>query len=324
MSKITISEIESLASNADLQVTPNGTGIFEVAGNGDDGTLQLNSASNSNSVKIKSPNDAAGQSYTMILPASNITADQFLQVGTVTGSGATAVGQLQQTAITPQDGTQLSASNVTSGTLSAERIGDLPASAGFGLKLISKATVTEDDTIDAITFTNFDDGGMYHIVLKNFIARLISTKDYATSYSSGITHTLRCYFLDSDGKPDRDIHTADTHDSSSYQYSSLYGGTNRSYVEFGSMANSAMSVNNNNVYRPEGVYGGIIELYSKAEYGYMTALGWGDEHRSIGVAGFDTDVPTKRIHGITFIPSTTGGFFFGKGTEILLYKYVEA
>ena len=35
-----------------------------------------------------------GQSYTLIFPTGNVTADRFLKVSSVSGSGATGVGQL--------------------------------------------------------------------------------------------------------------------------------------------------------------------------------------------------------------------------------------
>ena len=321
MSKIKINEIESLASNADLQVTPTGTGIFEVAGDGDDGTLQLNSASNSNSVKIKSPNDAAGQSYTMTLPASNLTADQFLQVGTVTGSGATAVGQLQQATITPQDGTQLSASNVISGTLPPDRVGDLPATAGFGLKLISKATVTQDDTVQAIQFTNFDDGGLYRIITKNLLIKLISTKDYNTYYSGGAQHTVRGYFLDANGLPQNGIEWVE---SSSTYTPGPYGWSNSSYVDIAETLNSNINVGGNYIYNPIHASFSEIELYSKAEYGYMRCVGWANQNRTISASSFNSSYNTRRIHGLQINASGAGDFYYGAGTEFLCYKYVES
>ena len=321
MSKIKINEIESYASNADLQVTPNGTGIFEVAGDGDDGTLQLDSASETNNVKIKSPNDTAGQSYTMILPENDITADKFLQVGTVTGSGATAVGQLQQATITPQDGTQLSASNVTSGTLPPDRVGDLPASAGFGLKLISKATVTQDDTVQAISFTNFDDGGLYRIMMKNVLIKLISSKDYATYYSSGQTHGITAFFLDANGLSQTNIQYGYYASSST---PNLYGNTNSSSVVVGSTQNTAVTVNSVNIYNPIHTFFNEIELYSKAQYGYMRCRGWSSQYKQLSCSSFNTAYPSKRIHGIQFNCSGSADFYYGQGSEILLYKYVES
>ena len=89
-------EITTSTSNGDIVFTPDGTGIVKIKGAGStDGTIQLNCSAQSHGVKIKSPAHSAGQSYTMILPDNQIAADKFLKVKSITGSGATAVGQLE-------------------------------------------------------------------------------------------------------------------------------------------------------------------------------------------------------------------------------------
>ena len=88
-------EVNTSTTNGNIKVTPNGTGLFEVKGNTNDGTLQLNCNQNSHGVKIKSPAHSAGQSYTLILPDNQIAADKVLKVKSISGSGATAVGQLE-------------------------------------------------------------------------------------------------------------------------------------------------------------------------------------------------------------------------------------
>ena len=88
-------EINTTTTNGNIKVTPNGTGLFEIKGNTNDGTLQLNCNANSHGVKIKSPAHSAGQSYTLILPDNQIAADKILKVKSISGSGATAVGQLE-------------------------------------------------------------------------------------------------------------------------------------------------------------------------------------------------------------------------------------
>jgi|TARA_R100001460_G_scaffold11736_2_gene27190 hypothetical protein len=88
-------EINTSTTNGNIKVTPNGTGLFEIKGNTNDGTLQLNCNANSHGVKIKSPAHSAGQSYTLILPDNQIAADKVLKVKSISGSGATAVGQLE-------------------------------------------------------------------------------------------------------------------------------------------------------------------------------------------------------------------------------------
>ena len=75
----------STSSAAGLQIKGDGT---------TDGTLQLNCSQNSHGVKIASPAHSAGQSYTLTLPTGNVTADKFLKVASVSGSGPTGLGQL--------------------------------------------------------------------------------------------------------------------------------------------------------------------------------------------------------------------------------------
>jgi len=75
----------STSSSAGLQIKgDNTTG----------GTLQLNCEQNSHGIKLRSPAHSAGQSYTLTFPTGNVTADRFLKVASVSGSGATGVGQL--------------------------------------------------------------------------------------------------------------------------------------------------------------------------------------------------------------------------------------
>ena len=81
-------------SNRDLDLYPNGTGAVEVGGNTNPGTLILNCESNSHGIKLQSPAHSAGQSYTLKFPTGNVTADRFLKVASITGSGTTGVGQL--------------------------------------------------------------------------------------------------------------------------------------------------------------------------------------------------------------------------------------
>ena len=75
----------STSSAAGLQIKGDGT---------TDGTLQLNCSQNSHGIKLASPAHSAGQSYTLKFPTGNVTADKFLKVASVSGSGTTGIGQL--------------------------------------------------------------------------------------------------------------------------------------------------------------------------------------------------------------------------------------
>ena len=81
-------------ANGAITATPNGTGEVVVGGNTNPGTLVLNCEANSHGIKLQSPAHSANQSYTLKFPTGNVTADRFLKVASVTGSGTTGVGQL--------------------------------------------------------------------------------------------------------------------------------------------------------------------------------------------------------------------------------------
>ena len=76
----------STSSSAGLSIKGDGT---------TDGTLQLNCSQNSHGVKIASPAHSAGQSYTLTLPTGNLTAGNVLKINSISGSGTTAIGQLE-------------------------------------------------------------------------------------------------------------------------------------------------------------------------------------------------------------------------------------
>ena len=81
-------------ANGAITATPNGTGEVVVGGNTNPGTLVLNCESNSHGIKLQSPAHSSGQSYTLKFPTGNVTADRFLKVASVSGSGTTGIGQL--------------------------------------------------------------------------------------------------------------------------------------------------------------------------------------------------------------------------------------
>jgi len=75
----------STSSAAGLQIKGDGT---------TDGTLQLNCSQNSHGIKFASPAHSSSQSYTLKFPTGNVTANKFLKVASVSGSGTSGVGQL--------------------------------------------------------------------------------------------------------------------------------------------------------------------------------------------------------------------------------------
>ncbi len=92
--RIDLNTISSTDTDGDIVLDPNGTGEVVVGGNTNPGTLVLNCESNSHGIKLQSPAHSSGQSYTLKFPTGNVTADRFLKVASVSGSGTTGVGQL--------------------------------------------------------------------------------------------------------------------------------------------------------------------------------------------------------------------------------------
>lgn len=87
-SAITKGKLNLISDSSSAGLTVKGDGSSE------NGTIQLNCSQNSHGVKVSSPAHSSGQSYEMILPTTNITAGKFLKVDSVSGSGATGIGQL--------------------------------------------------------------------------------------------------------------------------------------------------------------------------------------------------------------------------------------
>ena len=82
-------------SNINLTLGPKGTGyLIAKSGGTNPGSIQLNCENNTHGIQLMSPAHSAGQSYTIKFPTSNITAGTFLKVDSISGSGATATGQL--------------------------------------------------------------------------------------------------------------------------------------------------------------------------------------------------------------------------------------
>ena len=81
-------------TNVDLDLLAKGTGLVTVRGNNNPASIRLNCESNSHGIKLTSPAHSANQSYELKFPTGNVTADKFLKVASVSGSGTTGVGQL--------------------------------------------------------------------------------------------------------------------------------------------------------------------------------------------------------------------------------------
>ena len=177
MSKIKVDEIESSSSN--VKLSPKGTGLVKVKGaGGADGTVQFTSAGGTHAVKIKSPPHSAGQSHTMILPDNNVVADGHLHVKSVTGSGGTAVGQLEFKTFATVDTSNMDTSSFTTGQLLSSVLPSFTPSQGAALKLLSNSVVT-NTTTSYIEFSGLAEENHYLIVGKKLIP---SYTNQATPY----------------------------------------------------------------------------------------------------------------------------------------------
>ena len=157
MSKIQIEELEAVTTNSNLKVTPNGTGVLKVSGDVD-GTLQLDD------VKVKAPPASAAQDYSLILPETNIAADTYLKVDSITGSGSTAEGKLTYATLATPPASPLDGANFTSGTVPSARY-SIAASNGAGFKLISYTNITS--AVNSVSFTGLDENASYRLTTKD-------------------------------------------------------------------------------------------------------------------------------------------------------------
>jgi len=308
MSKLNVNELEANGTNSNLKLVSKGsTGTCEVTGADNDATLQLNCSAQSHGIKLKSPADSAGQNYTLSLPDNQIAAGKLLQLKTVTGSGATAEGQLEFADAPPPVYTNLNATNITSGTLDAARLNSTPASAGGGFNLVSKTTFTGSQTARKVSFTGLDDNAHY----------LIKGKDIQLS---GTTY-LYGRFLGSDGTLLKDANNNSIY-YSWMRTNGLYNYTLESYASY-------TYIPFQNSYDVDH-YTFEMELFTGAEKNCMFFRGnnierqagtWYPTHFSAQAQLYQPPTGT-RIHGFEF-EVVNSNYNFTAPTEIMLYQFLE-
>ena len=183
MSKVIVDEIQTDTTNGNVRVIPNGTGVLEVKGaGGDDAMLQLNCSAQSHGVKLKSPAHSAGQSYTMILPDNQVAADKVLKVKSITGSGATAVGQLEfgDASVDTFSGLLKEGVNITAGKLSDNT--DIDLENGMVHLFTTQETTTSTPNIRFNSSTTLDS----RMNVGEAISVTIITTAAAAAYSAHI------------------------------------------------------------------------------------------------------------------------------------------
>ena len=78
------SEINTSTTNGNVKLNPNGTGLIEIKGATNAGTIQLNCENNSHGIKLKSPRHSYAKSFTFTFPSTAASAVKILQTD---GSG---------------------------------------------------------------------------------------------------------------------------------------------------------------------------------------------------------------------------------------------
>ena len=313
MSKLKVDTLEAGAQN--LTLSAKGTGVVKVKGaGGADGTLQLTSADGTNGVKIKSPPHSAGQNYTMILPDNNIEAGKYLKVKSVTGSGASAIGQLEYASVAEPDLSNLNASNFTSGTVPSARFpSTLPGSVG-AYQLVQKQEVSTNGSINSIIFS------LTANTLYSVIGKHLSSNNYSYVHPD-------FGFQDSSGN----------HMAHYYRRFNDYDRTHYSSGAYSADGQDMITAGSSSPYPPDLIFTMQLSVFAHGPFnfsggtggksgcmGMMRAFNLGYEYNNLfenyfTINGNNAIAPSK----IRFHWNNDSGAYFNQGSQILLYKYVE-
>ena len=284
MSKI---QVNNLENTENVKLTPTGIGVVEVKGaGGADGTLALTSSS-SNQVKIKSPPHSAQQSYTMVLPDNTISASDLLKVKTVTGASGNQEGFLEFASVAAPDLTNLSANNLTSGTVPASSFPSTFTAQQTALELHSTLTVTSPVN----TIRHAIDEGLYWIIGKNLV-------------SDGNSTVPEIIW-------DRYSNT----NSSMYQRQTTFRGGNESNT---ATASNDMKLEHNASNDRQAVFVAWLGNVDRRPWMYWRATRPGYES---GFEAYCWSSETYRIGALRFY---CGGLPFQPPTKILFYKFKES
>ena len=152
---------DSTVTNAKTNfVSTSSAAGLSIKGDGStDGTLQLNCSQNSHGVKIASPAHSAGQSYTLTLPTGNVTADKFLKVASVSGSGTTGIGQLSFADAGGGAYTHLQTQTVSSGVAQVDFTSNLATY--DTIKFVFSGVHPATDNVTFLALVSTDGGSSY-------------------------------------------------------------------------------------------------------------------------------------------------------------------
>ena len=145
-------KIITASGNANLRLSPHGSGVVEIEGDGasEDGTIQLNCSANSHGIKLASPPHSAGQSYTLTFPSTSPNANDFIVTN--------ADGDLSFVKLSA--GAGISISNPDSGGdfVITNTAADTQIVAGTGI------SISQPDSGGAFTITNTVSAGISDVV----------------------------------------------------------------------------------------------------------------------------------------------------------------
>lgn len=301
MSKLNVNEIEATSTNTNVKVVPKGANATcEIKGT-DDATLQLNCSAQSHGVKLKAPNSTAAQNYTMILPDNQMAAGKLFKVKSITGTGASAVGQLEFADEPSQDITSLSASNLTSGTIPSARMPTVPASTGTALEFVNIYTVGSTAVSNLVISIN-DQDSVYKLIGRNIQLSSSSTFEMVFQDSSGnqINSGIE--------------HTRTYHNSTSASSGAVY------------LANSTYQVMPLSTYSSTS-YCFIADFCPKAGQQFMMMEGYSPGGSSLQNNRHQQWVTmyssSQGINRIKFAPATAS-VTIQPNSQFLLYKYKES
>jgi len=138
-------------SNVSLKVGPKGTGNVEIMGATNPGSIQLNCENNTHGIKLTSPPHSSAQSYELKFPTGNVTADRFLKVDSVSGSGTTGIGQLSFSEVS--GGTSWQSSVKTANFTAAAGEGYFVNTSGGAFEIDLPGSPSVGDEIEFVDFT---------------------------------------------------------------------------------------------------------------------------------------------------------------------------
>ena len=188
-------------SNRNILLAPNGTGVVEIKGNTNEGTLQLNCENNSHGVKIKAPPHSAGQSYTLTLPATSPQNDKVLGVNS-SGELSFINSGITRPTITTSSLT-IAPSTSSTVTIAGTNFISVPiVEAISSTGAVTRASAVSFTSASSIDATFNLSGGSYHIRVENNDGGAVRTTNAILTVSSAPSFSTSAGSLGSIGSGD--------------------------------------------------------------------------------------------------------------------------